>query len=117
LARNQNNVSEWYDMSLKIDLFSTWYSWKITELALNNNHSLTSLCVSVACVSGLFILFAPSIFSDDVYYCKRTFLRWHQFLWFLQKALIHGFLNSWLQTLQTTINGKNVFRWIFIFVV
>ena len=23
LARNQNNVSEWYDMSLKIDLFST----------------------------------------------------------------------------------------------
>ena len=23
LARNQNNVSEWYEMSLKIDLFST----------------------------------------------------------------------------------------------
>jgi hypothetical protein len=26
--------------------------------------------------------------------------------------LIHGFLNSWFQTLQTTMNGKIVFRWI-----
>ena len=71
LVRNQNNVSEWNDMStsrllfqwastikiqlsvlvynkadliiisLKINLFSPWYSWKIAELALNNNHSLT----------------------------------------------------------------------------
>jgi hypothetical protein len=70
LSRNQNNVSEWSDMStcrllfqwastiniqlsllisykvdliiisLKINLFSPWYSWKIAELALNNNHSL-----------------------------------------------------------------------------
>jgi hypothetical protein len=28
-------------MSLKINLFSPWYSWTIAELALNNNHSLT----------------------------------------------------------------------------
>jgi type III secretory pathway component EscS len=28
-------------ISLKINLFSSWYSWKIAELALNNNHSLT----------------------------------------------------------------------------
>ena len=71
LARNQDNVSEWGDMSirgllfqwastikiqlsvfvyykadlivisLKINLFSPWYSWKIAELALNNNRSLT----------------------------------------------------------------------------
>ena len=27
-------------ISLKINLFSLWYSWKIAELALNNNHSL-----------------------------------------------------------------------------
>jgi hypothetical protein len=70
LARNKNNVSVWSDMStrgllfqwvstikiqlnvlvqykmdliiisLKINLFSPWYSWKISELALNNNHSL-----------------------------------------------------------------------------
>ena len=70
LARNQNNMSEWSDMSnrgllfqwastikiqlsvlvqnkvnliiisLKINLFSPWYSWKISELALSNNYSL-----------------------------------------------------------------------------
>ena len=41
-ARNQNNVSEWSDMSVvSVNLFSPWYSWKIAELALNNNHSLT----------------------------------------------------------------------------
>ena len=28
-------------ISLKINLFSPWYNWKIAELALNNNHSLT----------------------------------------------------------------------------
>ena len=28
-------------ISLKINLFSPWYSWKIGELALNNNHSFT----------------------------------------------------------------------------
>jgi len=37
------------------------------------------------------------------------------FSWFLQIALIHGFLNSWFQILQATVNGKIVFRWIFIF--
>jgi hypothetical protein len=28
-------------ISFKINLFSSWYSWKIAELALNNNQSLT----------------------------------------------------------------------------
>ena len=27
-------------ISLKINLFSSWYNWKIAELVLNNNHSL-----------------------------------------------------------------------------
>ena len=27
-------------MSMKINLISPWYSWKIAELMLNNNHSL-----------------------------------------------------------------------------
>jgi hypothetical protein len=36
----------WYKVdliviSLKINLFWSWYSWKIAELMLNNNHSLT----------------------------------------------------------------------------
>ena len=50
-------------------------------------------------------------------YCKSTFILWHQFSWFLQNALIPGFLNRCFQTLQTTIDGKIVFRWILIFVV
>ena len=28
-------------ISLQINLYSPWYSWKIAELALNNNYSLT----------------------------------------------------------------------------
>ena len=78
LARNQNNVSGWSDMSnrgllfrwastiqiqlsvlvyykadliiisLKMNLFSPWYNWKIAELTLNNNHSLTD-CTSPFC--------------------------------------------------------------------
>ena len=73
LSRNQDNVSEWGDMSirgllfqwtstikiqlsvlvyyktniiiisLKINLLSLWCSWKIAELPLNSNHSLTNI--------------------------------------------------------------------------
>ena len=74
LARNQDNVSEWGDMSIRgllfqwtstipiqlsvlvyyykadiiieYNLFSPWYSWKIAELALNNNHSFTLLYIT-----------------------------------------------------------------------
>ena len=75
LARNQDNVSEWGDMSIHGQLFqwtstikiqlTCWfrtkrtyhhlienelvltmiYIWKIAELALNNNHSLTYLLI------------------------------------------------------------------------
>jgi hypothetical protein len=77
LARNQNNVSEWSDMStrgllfqwasaikiqlcvglvqcghhhhlIEINVFLPWYSWKIAELALNNNHSLTQRLSTVS---------------------------------------------------------------------
>ena len=71
MARNQDNVTGWGDMpirrplfhvactikiqlsvlvslkadlipiSLKINLFWSWYRWTIAELALKNNHSLT----------------------------------------------------------------------------
>jgi hypothetical protein len=46
-ATNTTLFSRWFDpigtrtYSLKTDLFSPWYSWKIAELALNNNYSLT----------------------------------------------------------------------------
>jgi len=39
------------------------------------------------------------------------------FWWFLLNTLILGLLNAWLQTLQATINGTIVSRWIFMFVV
>ena len=44
----QLSVLVWYKanhiiISLKINMFSPLYSWKIAELALNNNHSLTHL--------------------------------------------------------------------------
>jgi hypothetical protein len=58
-----------------------------------------------------------AFFVTVIIYCERTFIRWHQFSWFLQNALIHGNLNSWFQTIHATINGKIVFRWIFIFVI
>jgi hypothetical protein len=54
LAWNRDNVSEWGNMSIhellfqsastikiQLSVFSTWFSWKIAELALRNNHSLT----------------------------------------------------------------------------
>jgi len=43
-------------------------------------------------------------------FCESNIIRWHQFSWFLQNAVIHGFLNLWFQTIHTTINEKIVFR-------
>jgi hypothetical protein len=120
LARNQDNVSEWGDMSthgllfqcasiikiqlsvlflykadliifpLKINLLSPWHSWKIAELALNNNHSLTievyapsqKCAQSCVCVTGVdftffynfsikfllvFILFQTCLFDHIIF--------------------------------------------------
>jgi len=53
----------------------------------------------------------------DMLYCESIIIRWHQFSWFLQNALIHGLLNSWFQSLHATIYGKIVFRWILVFMV
>jgi hypothetical protein len=49
--------------------------------------------------------------KHDITNCENTFIPWHQLSWFLQNALIPGFLNSWFHTLQATINGKIVFKW------
>ena len=47
LIRNWDNVSKWSDMSISGLLFqctsTTWSSWKIADLVLNNNHSLVTL--------------------------------------------------------------------------
>ena len=50
-------------------------------------------------------------YQANFMYCESTFIHWHQSSWFLQNAFIARFLNSWFQTLKTTINGKIVFRW------
>jgi hypothetical protein len=41
--RSKNNKSPKLCVRNLINLFSPWYSWKIAELALSNNHSLTIL--------------------------------------------------------------------------
>jgi hypothetical protein len=42
-------------ISLKINLFSPWYSWKIAELVLNNNHSLDDCFLSLYFVLYRFV--------------------------------------------------------------
>jgi hypothetical protein len=42
-------------ISLKINLFSPWYSWKIAELVLNNNHSLDDCVLSLYFVLYRFV--------------------------------------------------------------
>jgi hypothetical protein len=88
LALNQGNVSEWGEMSirellfqwastikmqlsilvlykadliiisLKINLFSPWYSWKIVELLLKNNYSLNKMIYvnNISCLMVVFYL-------------------------------------------------------------
>jgi hypothetical protein len=56
----QLSVLVWYKatliiISLKINLFSPWYSWKITELALSKYYSFTN-CVYVFTTNYTFIV-------------------------------------------------------------
>jgi hypothetical protein len=37
-------------ISLKINMFSPWYSWKFAEFALNNNHSLSRAFLTVVLI-------------------------------------------------------------------
>jgi hypothetical protein len=69
MAPSQHNVNkaDLIIISLKINLFSLWYSWKISELALNNNHSLDYLDIFI-------IAWKEYIFSG--------------FCWFLRCSLV-----------------------------
>ena len=49
--------------------------------------------------------------------CESTFIRGHQYSWYLQNALIHRLLYSWIHTLEVANQLKSFFRWISIFVV
>jgi hypothetical protein len=61
LALLKSNSACWsrtkWTSSLKINLFLSWYSWKIAELALNNNHSLTIICIGHIVFGRIFMLF------------------------------------------------------------
>ena len=69
-------------ISLKIKLFSPWYSWKIAELALNNNHSLTINQVSdtVSWEPLVNRLWTNSLqlrnISTCIYQCKTNVEKW-----------------------------------------
>jgi len=51
---------------LKINLFSSWYSWKITELALNNNHSLTRMDITRSSDGELYIIYRRKFFHIPI---------------------------------------------------
>ena len=53
-------------ISLKNNLFSPWYSWKIAELALNNNH-LTSFLFSIFTKSIIIMLKIKILFDVNFY--------------------------------------------------
>jgi hypothetical protein len=101
LAWNQDNVFEWGDMSicrllfpwastmkiqlnmlvwykadliiisLKINLFLPWYSWKIAELALNNNHThLPKAHVWYFCHVSFIVIHHPSFSHFNLFFYK-----------------------------------------------
>jgi hypothetical protein len=72
-------------VSLKINLFSPWYSWKIAELALNNNHSLLWIMASD---------YPCKYLQTFVWYwfiSKHT-MRWWWGPFFIRPTLLVGFL-------------------------
>jgi hypothetical protein len=75
-----------YDLIIikfKINLFSLWYSWKIAELALSNNYSLTIYIFRLFipyffCICVLLRLHSVVLFSymrcSNVFVCDRFWL-------------------------------------------
>jgi hypothetical protein len=62
-------------ISLKINLFSPWYRWKIAELALNNNHSLT---ITADILTKIHVFYIGTLFSflhtnSHFKYCKSGY--------------------------------------------
>jgi hypothetical protein len=55
---------------LKINLFSPWYSWKIAELVLNNNHSLTPTFYIFSHAFNAFFAFPTMQGSFKMYSCQ-----------------------------------------------
>ena len=70
-----------------------WFSPGTPVFSTNKTdcHDITEILLKVELKHDKHNLF-PSILFDE--YCKSTFIRWHQFSWFLKNAVILGFLNS-----------------------
>ena len=74
---------------MKINLFSPWYSWKIAELELNNNHSLTQYfacaCVSILINKCFFFSFYKSliisVFLDSTTIYQLYVIYYLRFYW------------------------------------
>jgi hypothetical protein len=68
-------------ISLKINLFSPWYRWKIAELALNNNHSLT--ITADTCIYSWYNWFLNE-FDHYLFYLMRASFEndWFVVTWF-----------------------------------
>jgi hypothetical protein len=69
-------------LSIKINLFSPWYSWKIAELMLNNNHSLTHkrfYWLFIYSLGSLMIVVSKKkLYSfPTASYVKKKSLWWH----------------------------------------
>ena len=67
-------------VSLKINLFSPWYSWKMAELALNNNQSLNLFSVLSAFYPGsicfCFFVWVSWLISGDRCNCFIVSWSW-----------------------------------------
>jgi hypothetical protein len=83
-------------ISLKINLFSPWCSWKIAELALNNNHSLTHFCLRQYDISKRKWVFIIRYFQFwRQWYCDVT--QWYNVLfhWYCDVTQWYNVLFHW----------------------
>ena len=88
---------------IKINFFSPWYSWKIAELALNNNHSLTRIspCSIVLfgnwhqtkCMYGFRLKMGTRLKWTDVLSHFRT-IKWHTIQ--LKLSIINPMSSTWI---------------------
>jgi hypothetical protein len=79
----QPSVLVWYKadliiISLKINLFSPCYSWKIAELALNNNDSLNHSFITIWKQGLLSVL---TLWRFCLWYSKYCILHWPPNTW------------------------------------
>jgi hypothetical protein len=79
-------------ISLKINLFTSWYSWNIAELALNNNHSLTLSCPPLYCYCLLLLLCINQV--PEVLYCFQWVTVYKKNLSSQCNFTAHGLLNN-----------------------